>query len=127
VGLTTGAAILATGVLAAVVGLQLALVAGRPLGRFAWGGEHEVLPARLRVGSAVAAVVLALAAALILARAGLIPGGAHPGVRIGAWAFTGLFALNTLGNLASRSRVERRVMAPATIALVVSFGLVAAA
>ena len=42
-----------TVILAALAVFQLALAAGAPLGRFAWGGSHEVLPPRLRVGSLV--------------------------------------------------------------------------
>lgn len=64
---------------------------------------------------------------MLLARAGLAPPG--PGaaaVRTGAWAFTGLFALSTLGNLASRSRGERLVMAPLAAAIALSFAVVAA-
>ena len=32
---------------------QALLALGAPLGAFAWGGQHRVLPTRLRVGSAV--------------------------------------------------------------------------
>ncbi|TFC80303.1 hypothetical protein E3O45_02495 [Cryobacterium sp. TMS1-20-1] len=30
---------------------QLLLIAGLPLGRFAWAGRHEVLPTHLRIGT----------------------------------------------------------------------------
>lgn len=44
---------------------------------------------------------------------------------VASWAFTVLWCLNTLGNLASRSRVERALMTPATILLALSFAVVA--
>jgi hypothetical protein len=47
------AAIVACAVLAGLTVFQAALIAGAPLGRFAWGGQHDVLPAKLRIGSAV--------------------------------------------------------------------------
>ncbi|MEW9873186.1 hypothetical protein [Arthrobacter sp. HS15c] len=46
------AAIAACALLAALAVFQAALIAGAPLGRFAWGGQHDVLPAKLRIGSA---------------------------------------------------------------------------
>ena len=51
------AAIALTVILALLAVFQLALVLGAPLGRFAWGGTHRVLPARLRIGSAVSIVI----------------------------------------------------------------------
>lgn len=114
-------AVVATVVLTAVIVLQALLVAGVPLGHAAWGGEHPVLPTKLRVGSAVAIGMLAFGAAVALAGAGLIaPGPVRP-VRFAAWAFAALFAMNTLANLASRSRVERLVMTPLTALLVACF------
>ena len=48
----------ATAGLAVVAAFQVALAAGAPWGRAAWGGQHQGrLPARLRIASAVAAGV----------------------------------------------------------------------
>lgn len=49
-----------TVVLALLALFQIALALGAPLGRFAWGGQHRVLPPRLRVGSAVSVLVYVL-------------------------------------------------------------------
>jgi hypothetical protein len=119
--LTHAAAVVATAILAAVILLQALLVAGLPLGHAAWGGEHRVLPTKLRVGSAVAIGMLAAGSAVALAGADLIAPGPIGPVRFAAWAFAALFALNTLGNLASRSQVERLVMTPLTALLVACF------
>lgn len=119
-------AVVAALVLALVIGLQLLLAAGMPLGRAAWGGAHRVLPAPLRWGSLAAALVLTGAAWVLLARAGLVaPGADLLWVRVLTWGFAGMFALNTLGNLASGSPTERTVMTPATLILVVCFATVA--
>ena len=64
------AAVVACVLLAALAVFQLLLVAGRPLGRFAWGGRHEVLPRGLRIGSAVSVVSYAVIALVILQAAG---------------------------------------------------------
>ena len=49
-------------ILLALAIFQLALALGAPLGRFAWGGQHRVLPVRLRIGSAIAIVIYAVIA-----------------------------------------------------------------
>ena len=43
------AAIAACVILAALAIFQAALIAGAPLGRFAWGSQHSVLPTKLRI------------------------------------------------------------------------------
>ncbi len=48
------AALIVFGVIHVILtGLQSALAAGAPLGRFAWGGRYRVLPTRLRAASLV--------------------------------------------------------------------------
>lgn len=66
-------AILACALLAALAIFQGTLIAGAPLGRMAWGGQHRVLPARLRIGSAVSIAVYAVFAYAALAKAGRVP------------------------------------------------------
>jgi hypothetical protein len=127
---TTLAAIAAAVVLTVLAAFQLLLVAGAPPGHVAWGGRAGVgvLPARLRVASGAAVPVLGLAAWTVLARAGAVDAGcAELLVKGLTWMFAVLFALNTLGNLASRSDLERRVMTPATFMLVLCFIAVALA
>jgi hypothetical protein len=115
-------ALLATLILSLVALLQVLLAAGAPLGRLAWGGEHRVLPAKLRLGSVAAVPLLLLAAWAILARVDLVlPGTDVALVPVGTWIFGGLFVLNTLGNLASKSQVERIVMTPLTLILAACF------
>lgn len=124
--LPQGAAVLAALILGLGIVFQALLAAGLPLGHAAWGGRYRVLPPKLRWGSAASTLVLGTIAWIILARAGLVaPGAESPAVRVATWVFTGFFVLNTLGNLASKSRTERRVMAPATLLLFACFLLVA--
>jgi hypothetical protein len=120
------AAIVATVVLALGMCFQLLLAAGLPLGRAAWGGKHSVLPMKLRFGSLAATGILGVAAWIVLARGGLVgPGNGPMAVRVATWVFAGFLSLNTLGNLASKSTVERKVMTPATLLLVACFVIVA--
>lgn len=122
------ASLLAAALLGAVIVLQLILAAGAPLGHLAWGGRDRILPAGRRGASVLAAAILVMAGWTILARAALVsPGPDAPGLRLATWVFCGLFSLNTLGNLASRSRSERLLMTPVTAVLAACFAVVAVA
>jgi hypothetical protein len=113
----TTAAVLAVVLLAALGVFQGLLVAGFPLGRFAWGGQNEVLPTGLRIGSVVSIFLYAFFALLILQAAGrheLLPDG-FAGVAI--WVLTGYFVLGIGMNAISRSRPERLVMTPVVVVL----------
>jgi hypothetical protein len=106
--------------LAGLAVFQGTLVAGLPLGRFAWGGQHEVLPPRLRAGSAVSIVLYAVFAVLILEAAGaleLLPDGL---VAVAIWVLAGYFVLGIAMNAVSRSRPERLVMTPVVALLAAS-------
>jgi hypothetical protein len=104
---------------AAIAVFQVALAAGAPLGRAAWGGTHpEQLPVGLRVGSAVAVAVWAFAALIVLARAGVVATPLPPTfLRWGTWSLVGLTAIGALMNLASPSPWERYMWAPVTLLL----------
>ena len=99
--------------LGVVVLFQLALAAGAPWGAAAYGGRAALddgrLPPRYRVASAGTAVILAGALWLVLAAGAVISPTpiAENVLGVGAWVLVGLFALNTVGNLAGRHPVER--------------------
>lgn len=125
--MVTTAAAAACVVLAALAVFQVALAMGAPIGRFAWGGQHEVLPTRLRIGSAVSVVLYAAIGAILLTRAGVITLGlGDRAVEIAAWVVTAYFALGILMNAISRSRPERLVMTPTCAVLAALSAVVAA-
>ncbi len=110
-------AVVGVALLAALAVFQVALVCGAPLGRFAWGGQHVVLPPRLRVGSAVAVVLYLLFALLLLQGAGAVSVLPEGVADVGLWVLTGYLALGVVLNAISRSRPERLVMTPVALAL----------
>ncbi len=114
---TFAAAVAACTLLGALAVFQALLACGVPLGRFAWGGQHEVLPTPLRVGSAASMVVYVAVGWLILARAGQDGDGDHGILGIAMWVIAGFLLLGSAGNLASRSRSERLVMTPVALVL----------
>jgi hypothetical protein len=123
-----GAAVLSSVILGLLAVFQLGLALGAPWGRFAWGGQHDGrLPGSLRVGSAVSIGIYALFAAILLDRAGVMH--AIPSLsvaRVGSWVLVGYFTLGVVMNGISRSKGERAVMTPTSLALAVGALLVAA-
>lgn len=111
------AAIAASVVLLALGAFQALLAAGRPLGRLAWGGAHDVLPPGLRIASASSIALYALMAVVLLEAGGVLDVAEGGWPRTAAWILAGYFALGTVMNAASRSRDERRVMTPVALAL----------
>jgi hypothetical protein len=124
------AAIAAAMLMVAVAAFQLALAAGLPLGEATMGGRAPnvdgVLVPRFRAFAVVSAVVLALAAWLILGRAGSVPvfiGGQS--LAVAAWIIAGFLALNTLTNLSGRHPLERWGMAAISLVSALLVGYVA--
>ncbi|MET4095708.1 hypothetical protein [Arthrobacter sp. UYCu712] len=111
-------ATLACALLAGLTIFQGALIAGAPLGRAAWGGQHRVLPAKLRIGSALSIAVYALFAYAALAKAGLVPVLVSESfTAVTMWVMTAYFVLGVFMNGISRSKPERLIMTPTTLAL----------
>ncbi|KGN40529.1 hypothetical protein [Knoellia aerolata] len=111
------AAVLLTVLLVLLALFQLALALGAPLGRFAWGGQHRVLPTGLRVGSALGIATYVLIAVLALDRTGAVDVLPDRFSRVGMWVVLAYFVLGIGLNAASRSESERRVMVPVTVVL----------
>lgn len=118
--MTSLAAAVAALLFVAMGAFQASLAAGSPLGAHVLGGGHPGrLPARLRFFSGIAAVLLLGFAVVVLARARVIspPAEAAGWLAVGCWVIVGFLALNTLGNLASKSRLERTLFAVTTAVL----------
>jgi hypothetical protein len=116
--LVTGAAVAFCVLMAGLAIFQAALVAGAPIGHFAWGGRDRVLPAGKRVGSVIAIVLYALFSVIVLQRAALIAVIPWPGVTaVAAWVLVGYFVLGIGLNAISRSRPERLTMVPLCVVL----------
>ena len=115
--MTIAAAVLACLILAALAVFQALLIAGRPLGRYAWGGQHEVLPRNLRIGSAISILLYAVFAIIILESAGVADMLPDVVAEVGIWVLTAYFALGIVMNGISRSKPERAVMTPVCVVL----------
>ncbi|WP_404443000.1 hypothetical protein LG315_08705 [Microbacterium marinum] len=114
-----------TVVLALIAVLQVALALGAPLGHFAWGGQHRVLPARLRIGSLVSILIYALIALLAWERVRAIDLLLNGVAEVGMWVVFAYFVLGIFMNAISRSKPERFTMVPVTLVLTALSFLVA--
>ena len=123
------AAWLAAGLLGMVALFQLALVLGAPWGALTQGGANRgQLPASARGIAAASAVVLAVLALGLLARAGEGPLAAAPRIVVTVLAWTAILysAVGLVLNLITSSAIERAVWAPVTAVLLALAALVTA-
>ena len=119
-------AYLGTFVLGGLTVFQIALIQGAPIGRFSWGGAHDVLPRKLRLASLSSIFLYAIFAGYLLDKAGVANFIDNDNfVTIGMWVMTGYFMLGVIMNALSRSKPERLVMTPTAAILALSFLMVA--
>jgi hypothetical protein len=124
----TTAAVAFCGILAALSVFQLALIAGAPLGRFAWGGQDRVLPRGKRAGSVTSIVLYVLFALIALQRADVVRvlPGADAFAVVAMWVLAAYFALGIVMNGISRSKPERWTMTLVCLVLAALAFLIAA-
>ncbi|UZN03419.1 hypothetical protein [Cellulomonas sp. S1-8] len=115
--MTQLAVVVALVLLGALAVLQVLLAAGAPLGRYVWGGGHDVLPRGLRIASAASVLLYAGFALLLLDRAGLTDVLPDTVARVGTWVLLGYLVLGAPTNALSRSRREALVMTPTCLVL----------
>lgn len=104
----------------AIIGLQIALVAGAPWGEFTQGGRLAgALDGQGRVSALFSAVVLAFMAMVMLARAGIGPLCRCNLRTLSAltWSTVAYSAVAVLLNSITPSAVERMVWVPIAVAL----------
>ncbi|SDN38431.1 hypothetical protein [Bacillus sp. OK048] len=92
---------------------QILLFLGLPLADYSWGGKYQgVLPMKMRIMSLPAALLLLFFGFIFLMHTKVITVGFDFPTNIFVWTITIFMGLNTLGNIASKSKKEKMVMAP---------------
>ncbi len=113
-----------------LVAFQLALVAGAPWGRAAYGGFVEQPGIELRATSAVAVILWSGAALVILKRAGFTVWAPLPRKALPAavWVLGAVCLLAVVANAATPSDLERAIWLPFAVGMAVAtFGVAIAA
>jgi hypothetical protein len=111
-------AIITCFILASLAVFQIALILGAPISKYAWGGQHAVLPANLKIGSVISILLYASFALIILSKTHVtnIPDNDSL-VNVATWILAGYFWLGVIMNGISRSKPERNLMTPVALAL----------
>lgn len=124
--MTEAAALLATTLLVGLSLFQIALIFGAPIGHFAWGGKHRVLPLKLRVSSGISIIIYIFLILLALEGVGYIDIFSNDTVvSIALWISFAYLTLGIFLNAISRSRPERTLMTPMAALLAICFFLLA--
>ena len=99
-----------------VVAFQIALALGAPWGAYAMGGVSPgQYPAVLRMTALIQAMLVAMMAVVVLARAGLVLPRWHTESRWLIWLVIGLAGMSLLLNLFSPSAGEQRIWVPVAL------------
>lgn len=116
--ITTIAALIYTVITAGVIVFQLALAVGAPWGEYAMGGAYPGrFPPALRAAAVVQAVLLALMAGIVLARAGLALSGWATASTWLIWFVVAFAVVATILNSITPSARERRIWAPVALVM----------
>lgn len=116
--MTEALAFIACGILAILTVFQALLIFGAPLGQYAWGGSHVVLPTKLRIGSVISIILYFFFALIILSSAKVLDIPISKDIlNVGIWVLTVYFSIGVFMNGVSRSKRERAVMTPAALTL----------
>ncbi|MFV0434336.1 MAG: hypothetical protein ACK5LO_10180 [Leucobacter sp.] len=114
-----------TGMLGLLAIFQIALAAGAPLGKFAWGGEHTTLPLNLRFGAISAVLRYAFIVFIALDRSGTIAVLPEEFSFWVMWLIVAHLGFSVILSLLSKSKYEKMTLAPYTFAMGVLSLLVA--
>lgn len=119
-------AFIACSILAILTIFQVLLAFGAPLGQYAWGGSHTVLPTKKRIGSIVSVILYFFFALIILTNAKVLDIPISKDIlNIAIWTLAAYFSIGIFMNGISRSKRERAVMTPTALALAVLCLLIA--
>jgi hypothetical protein len=121
------AGLIAVFLIGVVTLFQLALAFGAPWGAAAWGGSHPgTLPVRLRVASAIVALVVypLIGLSILITSSPVQIGGIPATGDVMMWLFCGLFSVGAIANFASRSRAER-IWGPVSLIIAICCAVIA--
>jgi len=114
-------------VLFGIIAIMTVLVAcGLPLGEFTMGGQHKILPKKLRVAAVISVAIQIFAMIIILQAEGFISLWLSFKVtKYICFFFAAYLSLNTIMNMISKSRKEKYVMTPLSLIVGICFWITA--
>ena len=114
-------------ILFGVIATMTVLVAcGLPLGEFTMGGQHKILPKKLRVVAVISVAIQIFAMIIILQAGGFISLWLSFKVtKYICFFFAAYLSLNTIMNMISKSGKEKYVMTPLSLIAAICFWITA--
>lgn len=96
--------------------IYILLVLGLPLGEFAMGGKHKVLPVKLRIACAVSILVQIFAILVLMQLGNILSVGLPHGFARGAGYFFSFYlVINSFMNGISNSKKEKLFVTPLSV------------
>ena len=114
-------------VLFGVIATMTILVAcGLPLGEFTMGGQHRILPKKLRLVAVILVAIQIFAMIIILQAGGFISlWWSFKVTKYICFFFAAYLSLNTIMNMLSKSRKEKYLMTPISLIVGICFWITA--
>ena len=114
-------------VLFGIIAIMTVLVAcGLPLSEFTMGGQHKILPKKLRVVAVISVTIQIFAMIIILQAGGFISlWFSFKVTKYICFFFAAYLSLNTVMNMISKSKKEKYVMTPISLIAGICFWIMA--
>ena len=118
-------------IIGAVIFLPIAIMTilaacGMPLGEFTMGGQHKILPEKFRIMAAASVFIQIFAMIIVLQAGGFVSlWFSFKITRYICFFFAAYLSLNTLTNLISKSKKEKYVMTPLSLAAAICYWITA--
>ena len=110
----------------AIATMTVLVACGLPLGEFTMGGQHKILPKKLRVMAVISVAIQIFAMIIILQAGGFISLWLSFKVtKYICFFFAAYLSLNTIMNMISKSRKEKYVMTPLSLIAGICFWITA--
>ena len=118
--------ILGVAVFGVIATMTVLVACGLPLGEFTMGGQHKILPKKLRVVAVISVAIQIFAMIIILQAGGFISLWLSFKVtKYICFFFAAYLSLNTIMNMISKSRKEKYVMTPLSLIAGICFWITA--
>ena len=114
-------------VLFGIIAMMTVLVAcGLPLGEFTMGGQHKILPKKLRIVAVISVAIQIFAMIIILQAGGFISlWWSFKVTKYICFFFAAYLSLNTIMNMLSKSSKEKYMMTPISLIAGICFWITA--
>ena len=106
--------------------MTILVACGLPLGEFTMGGQHRILPKKLRVVAVISVAIQIFAMIIILQAGSFIPlWFSFKITKYICFFFATYLSLNTIMNMLSKSRKEKYLMTPISLIAGICFWITA--